>query len=56
MILDQLAQRYGRMPHEILKIDYADYLFDTAVAEEGMQFEIRKQKELEARLKSGARS
>lgn len=42
------------MPHEILKIDYGDYLFDAAVAEEGMQFEIRKHKELEARLKRGA--
>ncbi len=56
MILDQLAQRYGRMPHEILEIDYASFLFDTAVAEEGMQFEIRKHKELEAKLRHGTRS
>ena len=43
-MLDQMAKRYGRMPHELIELEFGEFLFDLRAVEAGLQF----QKELEA--------
>lgn len=37
--LDLLAKRYGKMPHELLDLDFVDFIYDLRSSEAGMQLE-----------------
>lgn len=39
IVVDSLAQRYGRLPHELLAGDYGDFLLDLGIAEAGAEHE-----------------
>jgi len=38
-MLDQMAKRYGRMPHELIELEFGEFLFDLRAVEAGLQLE-----------------
>ena len=43
--LDTIGKRYGKLPHELIKLDINEYTFDIIVCNEALKEEARQQKE-----------